>query len=220
MKKVRDQNGNGYLRVCGKFYRPWAKKSPNPGFIVCRWCMTEISIGNVTGEKGHENSISHKKNKEKYEKDLEKTKEIHERESNMLTKAQKSYRSLRIFEYKLLNFCLGTSILYIIFLSSGTFPKNLNHIVHNMSFLNIEHISDYLRKEAANNENIFKILPNITLHRQKAEELTTKVMKENYRCHLSRILESKLFSISADEVTDISGYHYLAICVIFGINLL
>jgi hypothetical protein len=49
------------------------KKAQIP-LIVCRWCMTEISIGNVIGERGHENSNTHRKNKEKYEKNFEKQK--------------------------------------------------------------------------------------------------------------------------------------------------
>ena len=84
-----------------------------------------------------------------------------------------------------------------------------------MSFLSIQHISEFFKKEATNNPDIMKILPNMTLYRQKSQMLSTKVLKENYKSHITKILENTLFSISADEVTDIIGIHYLFIFGIF-----
>ena len=56
---------------------------------------------------------------------------------------------------------------------------------------------------------------NQNLHRGKARFMNSKVLMTIYKQNLGKILETKPFSISADEVTDCSRSHFLAICVHF-----
>ncbi len=53
------------------------------------------------------------------------------------------------------------------------------------------------------------------LDKNKARVLKSKVFAESYRERLGIALEGKNFSVSADEVHDMSGDTYLAICVTF-----
>ena len=101
------QTGDRYLKKGGKYFRPWAKKSDTQGYIVCTWCNTEFEAKNTTGSNGHENSLTHKNWKEKNEKNLEVVEKNHEKEKSILTKSQRNYQNLRMFEFKLLNICLG-----------------------------------------------------------------------------------------------------------------
>ncbi len=83
----------------------------------------------------------------------------------------------------------------------------------NISFRATEEIANFLRKGASTHPNFTRMLSNQTLYRQKAQFLASDVLKANYKYHLGKVLEKTPFSISADEFTDLSGYHYLAICV-------
>ena len=56
------------LRVGSHYYREWAAKSKTPGFIRCTWCDSEF-LRNGTGSKGHENSESHKKRAENFDRE-------------------------------------------------------------------------------------------------------------------------------------------------------
>lgn len=85
----------------------------------------------------------------------------------------------------------------------------------NISFRTIGEISTFFREAAHKNPNIFRILTNINLYRDKARILNSKVLTTLYKQNLGKFLETSCFSISADEVTDCSRSHYLAICVHF-----
>ncbi len=87
------QTGKRYLKPDGKIYRPWTKRNQNRGFIICRWCTTELSIGNLTGGKGHENSMNPKIIKEKFDRSIN--------EEIIANKNEIKLTNLNMFEYKL-----------------------------------------------------------------------------------------------------------------------
>ena len=49
--------------------------------------------------------------------------------------------------------------------------------------------------------------------KNKSRRIVNGVFKESYKERLGNIINSKIFSISADEVIDVSGVNYLSICV-------
>ena len=98
--------GEKLLRVGSRYYREWAARSQTPGFIRCTWCDTEFLVQNATGSKGHEISESHKKWVEKFEKEKKSQGKL-AKDKSTIPKAVENQRIVKLFEYKLLNFCLS-----------------------------------------------------------------------------------------------------------------
>ena len=99
------------LRVGSHYYREWAAKSKTPGFIRCTWCDSEFLVRNATGSKGHENSESHKKRAENFEREKNSGGKLG-KDKLIIPKAVENQRMVKLFENKLLNFCLSKIVSY------------------------------------------------------------------------------------------------------------
>jgi len=63
-KKVKP--GDKLTRIGGDFFKPWAAKHKQKGFVLCTWCNSEFPSKNAGGKKGHEASEQHQKKEKEY----------------------------------------------------------------------------------------------------------------------------------------------------------
>jgi hypothetical protein len=99
--------GERYLRIGSLYYRAWAAKSKNEGYLLCKWCDSEILIKNVAGKHGHEQSTMHQTNREKYESHPERKNGAVQKERQILPRVLENYQITKLFELRLLGFCAG-----------------------------------------------------------------------------------------------------------------
>lgn len=99
-------SGKNFLTKGSKIYRPWAAKSNIEGYIKCIWCSSEFKAKYTTGKNGHENTAQHIQNAEKREKEKDFDSNL-EKQRSVFTKATENERIQKLFEFRLLNFCLS-----------------------------------------------------------------------------------------------------------------
>ncbi len=64
----------------------------------------------LSEKNGHENTDKHRRYNEEYKNNYEKPKQDNDKERRILTKAQENHQKIKLFEFKLLNLCLGKTI--------------------------------------------------------------------------------------------------------------
>lgn len=192
------------MRIGSLYYRAWAAKSKNEGYLFCKWCDSEILIKNVAGKHGHEQSTIHQTNREKYESHPDRKNDAVQKERQILPRVLENYQITKLFELRLLGFCAGNYTFQNRSKADYFYIKE-----RNISLRTMGDIAKFLRNEAIEVPSLMRILSTQNLHRDKARFLLVDVLKTSYKNNLGKIIATTPFSISADEVTDLCGFRYL-----------